>query len=294
MQAAGQWSTWASLCAASCRRRRGRRIGFIEERRGDLAGLVLTNARGSHRCRALSVATPALPDLCHALHRQPGPPQAGESVWRAWHHHRVPDVGQVLGRAVRDRIDHPDPLHPGAQRLDLPNGRRHRSSHWRLEKTRSRPLVDDDYDAARLEALADEDVLAMVCDSTNALVAGETGSEGDVRKRLVEIIARCSDRVAVACFASNVARLETAMKRPKLRAPGCSGGALDATDRRGGARDGLSGRFARLPVGTGYRLPAQERDPATLYREPGRKALGPLAHRPRRTSPMRSWILPMP
>ena len=50
----------------------------------------------------------------------------------------------------------------------------------------------------------------MICDSTNALRPGEAGSEADVRKSLIELVGRCQQRVAVACFASNVARLESA------------------------------------------------------------------------------------
>jgi ribonuclease J len=49
----------------------------------------------------------------------------------------------------------------------------------------------------------------MVCDSTNVLVSGDSGSEADVRDTLLDIVGRYENRVAVACFASNVARLET-------------------------------------------------------------------------------------
>ena len=43
----------------------------------------------------------------------------------------------------------------------------------------------------------------------NALKAGSSGSEGDLRRSLTELIGRYDGRVAVACFASNVARLST-------------------------------------------------------------------------------------
>jgi ribonuclease J len=54
-----------------------------------------------------------------------------------------------------------------------------------------------------------EGVLAMVCDSTNVLVPGTSGSEASVRENLIELVGRMEKRVAVAAFASNVARLET-------------------------------------------------------------------------------------
>jgi ribonuclease J len=55
-------------------------------------------------------------------------------------------------------------------------------------------------------------VLALVCDSTNALVPGESGSERTVRDSLDALIGRAKQRVAVACFSSNVARLESVAK----------------------------------------------------------------------------------
>jgi ribonuclease J len=49
----------------------------------------------------------------------------------------------------------------------------------------------------------------MVCDSTNALVDGHSGSEADVREALTSLIADLKGRVAVACFATNIARIES-------------------------------------------------------------------------------------
>jgi len=69
------------------------------------------------------------------------------------------------------------------------------------------PLVGDVSDMAALRRLGDEGVLAMICDSTNALRPGEAGSEADVRKTLIDLVGKKKNRVAVACFASNVARL---------------------------------------------------------------------------------------
>ncbi|MBT3401856.1 MAG: ribonuclease J, partial [Rhodospirillaceae bacterium] len=71
------------------------------------------------------------------------------------------------------------------------------------------PLVGPEADEGALCALGDEGVLAMVCDSTNALSPGHSGSEGALRKSLIELVEGLDRRVAIACFASNVARLET-------------------------------------------------------------------------------------
>ena len=71
------------------------------------------------------------------------------------------------------------------------------------------PLVGPPSDEAALSALGDEGVLAMVCDSTNAMVEGHSGSEAEVRRTLAALIRSIRGRVAVTCFASNVARFET-------------------------------------------------------------------------------------
>ncbi len=77
---------------------------------------------------------------------------------------------------------------------------------WKLDPE---PLIGATTDEARLRAVGDEGVLAIVCDSTNALKVGHSGSEGELRRSLTELIGRYDGRVAVACFASNVARLST-------------------------------------------------------------------------------------
>jgi len=71
------------------------------------------------------------------------------------------------------------------------------------------PLVGPPTDEAAFEALGDAGVLALVCDSTNALVEGHSGSEADVRRSLAVLIRGLSGRVVVTCFASNVARVES-------------------------------------------------------------------------------------
>jgi ribonuclease J len=77
---------------------------------------------------------------------------------------------------------------------------------WKLDPD---PVVGPTTDEAALRRLGDEGVLAMVCDSTNALRPGESGSEADVRDSLTKLIGQFKHRVAIACFASNVARLRS-------------------------------------------------------------------------------------
>lgn len=77
---------------------------------------------------------------------------------------------------------------------------------WKLDHS---PMVGVTTDEETLKRYGDEGVLAMVCDSTNVFVEGESGSESDVRTELTDIIRHCEDRVVVTTFSSNIARLET-------------------------------------------------------------------------------------
>jgi ribonuclease J len=77
---------------------------------------------------------------------------------------------------------------------------------WKLDPD---PQIGDAADEVALRRVGEEGVLALVCDSTNALRPGNSGSEGDVRDALMGLIGRYEQRVAIACFASNVARLQS-------------------------------------------------------------------------------------
>jgi ribonuclease J len=95
---------------------------------------------------------------------------------------------------------------PNAVVIRTPAGTVLHSGDWKLDPD---PLIGEVTDEAALRRVGDEGILAMVCDSTNALRDGTSGSEGELRASLIELIGRYSGRVAVACFASNVARLGT-------------------------------------------------------------------------------------
>lgn len=77
---------------------------------------------------------------------------------------------------------------------------------WKFDHN---PLIGEANDEELLRKLGEEGVLALVCDSTNVFNKNVSGSEGDLRKSLVDIIAGCPQMVVVTTFASNLARLET-------------------------------------------------------------------------------------
>ena len=94
---------------------------------------------------------------------------------------------------------------------------------WKFDPS---PQIGEVTDHAALEALAEDGVLAMIGDSTNVDVPGRTGSEGELLESFSALFATQEHRIAVTCFASNVARLRSialAAKRNKRHAaPGWS------------------------------------------------------------------------
>ena len=71
------------------------------------------------------------------------------------------------------------------------------------------PVIGKLSDTARLKVLGNEGLLALVGDSTNALVVGHSGSERDVEHEFNRLFPTINKRIIVTCFASNIARLKS-------------------------------------------------------------------------------------
>ncbi|MCH9780227.1 MAG: ribonuclease J [Alphaproteobacteria bacterium] len=80
---------------------------------------------------------------------------------------------------------------------------------WKFDPA---PQIGTETDYDRLKALGEEDCLAVIGDSTNAMEKGHSGSEGEVSEALASRIRQAQGRVAVTSFASNVARIRTITK----------------------------------------------------------------------------------
>jgi ribonuclease J len=83
---------------------------------------------------------------------------------------------------------------------------------WKFD---SNPLVGEVNDEKLLKSYGDEGVLALVGDSTNIFNSDFSGSEGDLRSSLIDLMAGCDKMVVVTTFASNIARLETLLLAAK-------------------------------------------------------------------------------
>jgi len=103
---------------------------------------------------------------------------------------------------------------PNALAIKTPLGTVFHTGDWKLDPS---PVIGKPTDIAAITKLGDEGLLAMVCDSTNVFVEGKAGSETDAQAGLIELIGSLKKgRIAVGCFASNVARMISVMKAADL------------------------------------------------------------------------------
>lgn len=75
---------------------------------------------------------------------------------------------------------------------------------WKIDPEPSLGAVTDE---KRFRELGEQGVLALVCDSTNALRDGVSPTEHDVGRSLANIISESEGRVAITTFSSNVGRI---------------------------------------------------------------------------------------
>ena len=75
---------------------------------------------------------------------------------------------------------------------------------WKIDPEPSLGAVTDE---KRFRELGEQGVLALVCDSTNALRDGVSPTEHDVGKSLANIISEAEGRIAITTFSSNVGRI---------------------------------------------------------------------------------------
>jgi ribonuclease J len=183
-------------------------IRFLVEERRNLAGIVLTHAHEDHfgalldlwpQLRVPVYATPFTAALLEAKRlSEAGAPEIDVRVVELRSRFTVGpfDVELVSvahsipeSNALIIRTSHGTVLHTG---------------DWKLDPT---PTLGPPTDEAKLRALGEEGVLALVGDSTNAVRDGRSPSEADVARTLAELVTSAQGRVAVTTFASNVARI---------------------------------------------------------------------------------------
>ncbi|SEH32755.1 ribonuclease J [Magnetospirillum fulvum] len=183
---------------------------WIEERRDHLVGLVLTHGHEDH-LGAIQYLWPRLRCPVYAT------PFAAAILKAKLHEVGLQDIVPITVIAPGGRftagpfaVEMIPVTHsiPEAQSLAIrtPAGTVVHTGDWKFDPD---PQVGLPTDFDALRRIGREGVLAMVGDSTNVFTKGHSGSESEVRGSLIELFGRYRGRIAVSCFATNVARLES-------------------------------------------------------------------------------------
>ncbi len=183
---------------------------FIEERQKALCGLVVTHGHEDHigaiaylwhRLRCPIWASPFAASLLRSKLNETGilddvpltvvrPGERFEVGPFALQYvamtHSIPEANSLLIRTPLGTVFH--------------------TGDWKFDPT---PLIGKAVDMDALDRIGDEGVLAVVGDSTNVFSKRETRSEADVRSSLRDLLGVYDGKIAVACFATNVARMES-------------------------------------------------------------------------------------
>jgi ribonuclease J len=186
-------------------------IGFLEEERKNLAGIVLTHAHEDHfggvfalwpKLKVPVYATPFTAALMEAKRLgEPGAPEIPVKIVRQGSRvkigpfdvefvpvaHSIPECNSLVIRTPLGTVVH--------------------TGDWKLDPA---PIIGKPTDEKKFREIGEEGVRAVICDSTNATRDGESPSETEVAASLKTIVMEAKGRVALTTFASNVARLRSA------------------------------------------------------------------------------------
>ena len=185
-------------------------LEFIEARRDDLVGIVLTHGHEDHIGALPYLAA----DLKVPLYATPF--TAGLIAGKLEEEGLTGQVRLVVierggsieldpFRVTYVPLAHSIPEGNGLL-IETPHGNIFHTGDWKLDDA---PVLGHPSSAATLTALGDAGVLALVCDSTNVFQDAASGSESSVHAGLLSEVRKAKGRVVVTTFASNAARLET-------------------------------------------------------------------------------------
>ena len=184
--------------------------GFLIDKKKDLLGIVLTHAHEDH-IGSVAIIWPELKCKIYAT------PFTAAILKEKFKEKKI-DITSYLqivplnGKIILGPFEiefitltH-SILEPNGLSIKTPAGIVLHTGDWKCDPN---PLIGERIDEKKLKEIGNQNVLAMVCDSTNVFSEGRAGSESDVRESLLTIISNLKKRIIVTTFASNVARMET-------------------------------------------------------------------------------------
>jgi ribonuclease J len=188
-------------------------IRFLAKQRDRLKGIIITHAHEDHY-GALNDLWPGLNVPVYASPFTAGMLEAKReyegsraeipiTIFKAGD--RI-NVGPFEIEAIGVNHSIPEPM---SLVIRTPLGNVVHTGDWKIDADPSLgPLTDEQ----RFRAVGEEGVLAMMCDSTNAMRDGVSPSEQEVSEGLRQIISQAEGRVAITTFSSNVGRIRSIAK----------------------------------------------------------------------------------
>lgn len=183
-------------------------IRFLENEKPNICGLVITHAHEDHFGAILDLWPKLMmPVYCTAFTAglletkreiDYGSYDLPLSIFKAGDQF---ELGPFSVEAIAVAHSIPEPV---SLAIKTPLGTVIHTGDWKIDREPSLGPITNE---KRFKELGQQGVLALVCDSTNAMREGISPTEQDVSKSLAEIIADEKGRVAITTFSSNVGRI---------------------------------------------------------------------------------------
>lgn len=189
-------------------------IRFLEAERHNVAAIIITHAHEDHYGALLSLYPRISPDRSVPVFMTPF--GAGMLESKAVGEKNAPKIKVTTFNAGEKFNAGPFSLEalgvthsipePVSIAINTPLGTVLHTGDWKNDVA---PSMGEITDADAFSKLGDDGVLALICDSTNAMRDGESPSEQQVSEGLRKVIEGASGRVAVTTFSSNVGRIKS-------------------------------------------------------------------------------------
>jgi len=185
-------------------------LEFIEQRREELIGIVLTHGHEDHIGAIPYLAA----DLKVPLYATPFTAAliAGkleeEGLTGKVKIHIIERDGSIdldPFKITFKALAHSIPEGNGLV-IETPHGTIFHTGDWKIDET---PVIGQMSSDQVMHDIGDSGILALVCDSTNVFQDAPSGSEAGVHAGLRQAVEEATGRVLVTTFASNAARLQT-------------------------------------------------------------------------------------
>lgn len=185
-------------------------IRFLEAEKHNLRAIVITHAHEDHygalldlwpRLKVPVYATPFAAGLLEAKRQsEHNAPEIPVTLYKAG---ETFEIGPFKFEALAVTHSIPEPV---SLAITTKLGTVIHTGDWKMDPDPAMgPLIDE----ARFRQLGDEGILALICDSTNAMRDGISPSEREVGDSLRDLIENARGRVAITTFSSNVGRIRS-------------------------------------------------------------------------------------